>query len=156
MEGAQKYFEFKERCIFCDIIRQELNDGTRIIVENDKFVALSPFAARFPFETWVMPKRHNPAFENMKPENIPFFAEILKDILSRLAVALNNPAYNYVIHSSPVEINHKDEYHWHLEIMPKLTKVAGFEWGTGFYINPTTHEDAALYLREIKKPQPVV
>ncbi len=155
MEGAKKYYDYKERCIFCDIIKQEINDGTRIIVENDQFVALSPFAARFPFETWVLPKKHNPTFEAIKPETVPRFAEMLKEILCRISMALNNPAYNYVVHSSPVEIHNQNDYHWHLEIMPKLTKVAGFEWGTGFYINPTTPEDAALYLREIKKQQAV-
>jgi UDPglucose--hexose-1-phosphate uridylyltransferase len=153
MDGAKKYYDYKERCIFCDMIRQEINDGTRIITQNNDFVALAPFASRFPFETWIMPTSHNPYFESINPDLVKTFSEITKDVLQRISMALNNPSYNYVLHSSPVEIHHNSDYHWHMEIMPKLTKVAGFEWGTGFYINPTTPEDAAFYLREIKKPQ---
>lgn len=150
MEGMRKYYDYKERCIFCDIIRQELNEGTRVISSNEHFVAMEPFASRFPFETWILPKAHSPAFENIPQEQVITFAAILRDTLRRLSMALNNPAYNYVVHSSPVEMHSPHEYHWHLEIMPKLTKVAGFEWGTGFYINPTIPEDAANYLKEIK------
>jgi UDPglucose--hexose-1-phosphate uridylyltransferase len=153
MDGAKKYYDYKERCIFCDIVRQEVNDGSRVVTQNDGFVAMAPFCSRFPFETWILPKVHNPSFENIGPESITGFSMILKDVLQRISLALNNPSYNYVLHSSPVEVHHQNEYHWHLEIMPKLTKVAGFEWGTGFYINPTTPEDAAHYLREIKTPQ---
>jgi len=153
MEGARKYFEYKERCIFCDIARQEINDGSRVINKNDDFVAFEPFASRFPFETWILPTKHGAAFENIKPEQVTSFSSILRDTLSRISMALNNPAYNFVLHSSPVEIHPPYDYHWHLEIMPKLTKVAGFEWGTGFYINPTIPEDAAQYLRDIKKTQ---
>jgi UDPglucose--hexose-1-phosphate uridylyltransferase len=149
--GAKKYYEYKERCIFCDIVKQDIQEGTRVVTQNEHFFSVEPFASRFPFETWILPKAHNHAFENIRPEQVKSFAEILKDTLQRLSMALNNPSYNFVIHSSPVDDNSVNEYHWHLEIMPKLTKVAGFEWGTGFYINPTIPEDAAHYLREIKK-----
>lgn len=150
MEGAIKYYEYKERCIFCDIIRQEISDSSRVVGLNDYFVAITPFASRFPFETWILPRNHHAFFENIRPEQVSGLAQILKDTLGKLSKALNNPSYNYVIHSSPVDSTRRNEYHWHIEIMPKLTKVAGFEWGTGFYINPTTPEDAASYLREIK------
>jgi len=152
MDGARKYYDYKERCIFCDMIRQEINDSVRVVSQNEHFVGFEPFASRFPFETWIMPLKHNPSFENIRQEEVVTFAGILKETLSRLSIALNNPAFNFVLHSSPVEIHRPSDYHWHLEIMPKLTRVAGFEWGTGFYINPTTPEDAAQYLREINKP----
>jgi UDPglucose--hexose-1-phosphate uridylyltransferase len=134
------------------MVRQETNDDIRVIYRNDDFVAFEPFASRFPFETWILPYKHGPFFENIRPEQVTTFAEIIKDTLCRLSIALNNPAYNFVLHSAPVEMHSPYDYHWHMEIMPKLTKVAGFEWGTGFYINPTIPEDAAQYLKEIKKP----
>jgi len=147
--GSLKYFEYKERCIFCDIIRQETREESRIVSQNEKFVSMEPFASRFPFETWIIPKSHEASYENIQGPDIKSLAVILKDTLRRLALALNNPSYNYVLHSLPVERKYFNEYHWHLEIMPKLTKVAGFEWGTGFFINPTSPEDAARFLREI-------
>jgi UDPglucose--hexose-1-phosphate uridylyltransferase len=149
LEGAGKYYEYKERCIFCDIIRQEISENERVVLQNDSFISIEPFAPRFPFETWILPRKHSPAFEEIKREEIPALAIILKETLQRLAKALNHPPYNYVLHTSPVDLEHNEEYHWHIEIMPKLTRVAGFEWGTGFYINPTAPEDAATYLKEM-------
>lgn len=150
LEGAHKYYEYKERCIFCDIIRQEISENVRVVIQNDSFIAIEPFAPRFPFETWVLPKSHIADFEETKKADIPLLAKLLKEMLTRLSKALNNPPYNFLIHTSPIDTHHLEEYHWHIEIMPKLTRVAGFEWGTGFYINPTTPEDAAKYLKEIE------
>jgi len=150
VESASKYYDYKERCIFCDIIKQEISDDERVVIQNEHFISLEPFAPRFPFETWILPKKHSPAFENIKKDGIPALASILLETLQRLSKALNNPPYNYILHSSPVDNDYAEEFHWHIEIMPKLTKVAGFEWGTGFYINPTTPEDGAIYLKEIE------
>lgn len=149
LEGAGKYYEYKERCIFCDIIKQELSEKERVVLQNDSFISIEPFAPRFPFETWILPKKHSPAFEEINKEDISALGSILKETLQRLAKALNNPPYNYILHTSPVDSEYNEEYHWHIEIMPKLTRVAGFEWGTGFYINPTAPEDAATYLKEM-------
>jgi UDPglucose--hexose-1-phosphate uridylyltransferase len=149
LEGAGEYYEYKERCIFCDIIKQEISENERVVLQNDSFISIEPFAPRFPFETWILPKKHAPAFEEIKKEEVPALATILKETLQRLAKALNNPPYNYILHTSPVDHEYSEEYHWHIEIMPKLTRVAGFEWGTGFYINPTAPEDAASYLKEM-------
>ncbi len=146
--GAREYYDFKERCIFCDIIRQETESGIRVISENSDFIALSPFAPRFPFELWIVPKVHVSAFESSQKHEFEQLAVILKDMLLRLDKVLDNPAFNYIIHTSPVGEPTDDYYHWHLEIMPKLTKVAGFEWGTGFYINPTPPEESTKFLRE--------
>jgi UDPglucose--hexose-1-phosphate uridylyltransferase len=148
IEGSKKYYDYKERCIFCDIQRQEIQDGSRLITRNERFVAITPFASRFPFEVWVLPIKHKSQFENITDDEAGAFGEILKITLLKIAGALNNPAYNFMIHTSPVDGLSKNAYHWHVEIIPKLTKVAGFEWGTGFYINPTTPEDAAQFLRE--------
>jgi UDPglucose--hexose-1-phosphate uridylyltransferase len=148
VEGAREYHGYKERCIFCDIIRQEAENGTRVIAENQAMVALAPYAPRFPFEMWILPKAHQSAFEESQKFEFEQLAAMMKDMLTRLDTVLEFPPYNYIIHSSPLPDSSNDYYHWHLEIMPKLTKVAGFEWGTGFYINPTPPEESTKFLRE--------
>ena len=153
IDGANKYYDFKERCIFCDIIRQELTDKERVISDYGDFIAFSPFASRHPFETWLLPKQHLAHFTDLAPNNYIYLAEALKDVLNRLRVALNNPPFNFIIHTAPFGNEYDEVYHWHFEIIPKLTKVAGFEWGSGFYINPTKPEDAAGYMREIDSSQ---
>ena len=149
VRGAQAHYSLKERCIFCDIIRQETESGVRVIAENQGFIVLAPFAPRFPFEMWIIPKFHRCSFEESQKPELEQLAPILKDMLTRLDKVLDYPAYNYIIHSSPISEGAEDYYHWHFEIMPKLTKVAGFEWGTGFYINPTPPEESAKFVREV-------
>ncbi len=148
IEGSKNYFLYKDRCVFCDIIRQELQQRKRVIFENSHFISVAPFASRFPFETWILPKVHQPSYELEQGVLYAKAAEALSDILQRLKQVLDDPPYNYIIHTSSFPEQDRDYYHWHIEIMPKLTKVAGFEWGTGFYINPTPPEEAADYLRE--------
>lgn len=148
LEGAQKHFELKERCIYCDIIRQELSSARRVIYQTEQFVALAPFAARFPYETWILPKHHISHYEQMDAGLYGDLAHILKEILTRIGRALDEPPYNFVIHTYPVQEPDAVEYHWHLEIIPKLTKIAGFEWGSGFYINPVPPEAAAAHIRD--------
>lgn len=153
VDSAKRYFSEKERCIFCDMIRQEMESGVRVISENEHFIAMAPYAPRFPFETWLLPRMHASSFENTQSPMYANFARILKDTLQRLDAVLDHPAYNYVIHTSPIGEEINDHYHWHIEMMPKLTKVAGFEWGTGFYICPTPPEESARFLREAHVPQ---
>jgi len=149
MDGAKRYFEYRERCIFCDIIVQETKNRKRLICENNSFILICPFAPRFPFECWILPRNHLSNFEDATAEQLKDLAAILKDCLMRLKKALNTPPYNYVIHTAPITVRGIDFYHYHLEIIPVLTHIAGFEWGTGFYINPTGPEDSAAYLRNI-------
>lgn len=151
-DGAREYFNFRERCIFCDIIRQETESGIRVIADTPAFIAVAPFAPRFPFEIWIMPRVHQSAFEDSQKQEFEQLAVILKDMLMRLDKVLDYPAYNYIIHTSPIPETPNEHYHWHLEIMPKLTKIAGFEWGTGFHINPTPPEESAKFLREAAVP----
>ncbi|OGL43295.1 MAG: galactose-1-phosphate uridylyltransferase [Candidatus Schekmanbacteria bacterium RBG_13_48_7] len=148
LEGSKTYYNFKERCIYCDIIRQEIGQNVRVISENDRFINISPYASRFPFETWLLPKQHMSNFENIRHEDLFSLGEMLKDILMRIQKVLKDPPYNYLVHTAPFDFKNPEQYHWHFEIIPKLTRVAGFEWGTGFYINPTLPEDATRYLRE--------
>ncbi|MEW6368671.1 MAG: galactose-1-phosphate uridylyltransferase [Acidobacteriota bacterium] len=148
IDGCKTYYSFKERCIYCDIIKQESDVGTRVIAENSDFLAVSPFAPRFPFETWILPKNHGAYFEACQKHEYENLSKVVKDILMRMDRVLEFPPYNMLIQTSPFHEIVTDFYHWHIEIMPKLTKVAGFEWGTGFYLNPTLPEEAAKFMRE--------
>ncbi|MGH9470250.1 MAG: galactose-1-phosphate uridylyltransferase, partial [Terriglobia bacterium] len=120
LTGAKDYFEYKDRCIYCDVIRQEAQSGVRVIAENPAFVAIAPFASRFPFEMWVLPKSHQAAYEESLKFEYEQLALMLKDMLMRLDLVLEKPAYNYVVHSSPLPTTAQEYYHWHIEIMPKL------------------------------------
>ncbi|MBT4482563.1 MAG: DUF4921 family protein [Candidatus Latescibacteria bacterium] len=154
IDGSLAYYDYKMRCIFCDIISEEKRFGSRIVFENISFISFCPFASRFPFEIWLLPKRHMSGYDAMTRQETFELAECLGVTMKRLAVALGEPQYNWMMHLEPnseVPRNPwpdiKAHYHWHFEIIPKLTRVAGFEWGTGFYINPTAPEDAAEFLR---------
>ncbi|MEZ5401076.1 MAG: galactose-1-phosphate uridylyltransferase [Bryobacteraceae bacterium] len=148
LEGSLRYFDFRERCIFCDIVRQESRDGARAVLETDHFLALEPYAPRFPFETWIVPRKHASHFETADDAQLANLAWVMRMTMRKLDKVLEHPSYNYIIHTAPVQEGAMTYYHWHIEIIPKLTKVAGFEWGTGFYINPTPPEEAAHFLRE--------
>jgi len=148
MNGAKDYFEYKERCVFCDMVSQEKIENKRVIEENDNFIAFAPFASRFPFEVWVVPKKHLHNFGDISEIEVKEFSKILRNTLYRIYKVLDNPPYNFIIHTSPTYEEGKIYYHWHVEIMPRLTRIAGFEWGSGFYINPVPPEDAAKYLKE--------
>jgi UDPglucose--hexose-1-phosphate uridylyltransferase len=148
--GARRHMAVKERCVYCDIIRQDLTDGRRIIQEDPEVIALAPYAPRFAFETWLLPKHHGARFEEAPRQQHEGLARLLKAVLKRMDRALESPDYNLIVHTSPFAEDSSEVFHWHLEIMPKLTRVAGFEWGTGFYINPTSPEEAAQALRRAK------
>jgi UDPglucose--hexose-1-phosphate uridylyltransferase len=143
---SKQYFGYKERCIFCDIIRQESESGRRVISENEDFLALAPFAPRSPFETMILPRRHESQFA--PKSSFTLLAEILQKTLKQMDKVLDLPPYNMMFHTSPFRDEENEYYHWHIEIIPKLTKIAGFEWGSGFYINPTPPEEAAEFMRE--------
>ncbi|MCS7280428.1 MAG: galactose-1-phosphate uridylyltransferase [Desulfobacterota bacterium] len=150
MAGALTHFRLKERCIFCDIIAQEKDEKTRVVFENDRFLAISPYASRFPFEIWILPKNHESHFEKHAQSNSYLsLAEIFSVILKKYDKGLKRPPYNFIIHTSPLNTSYLPHYHWHIEIIPRLTRLAGFEWGTGFYINPTPPEEATSFLREV-------
>lgn len=149
MDGAKRYYEYRERCIFCDIVVQETKVRKRLISENNTFILICPFAPRFPFETWILPRNHMSNFEDASRNELNDLASILKDCLLRIKKALNIPPYNFIIHTTPITLRGIEFYHYHLEIIPVLTHIAGFEWGTGFYINPTAPEESASYLKNI-------
>ena len=160
LEAAREYYERKGRCVYCDVLRQELAMGDRVVEANDHFIVLSPFAARSPFELQIYPRRHCHDFTLMTGEEIDALSATLSRNLRRLRGALNNPAYNLMIQTAP-NLNPQpgrpghwgtiaQDFHWRIDILPRLTNIAGFEWGTGFYINPVAPESVPGYLNEIE------
>ena len=150
IEGARHHYNEKERCVFCDIIRQEMSAGRRVIHENGDVVAIAPYASRVPFETWVLPRSHASRFEDAPPQVLASLAGMLKSLVGRMNQALETPPYNLIIHSGPLSEDTSPFFHWHVELMPRVSRVAGFEWGSGFYINPTSPEEAAEVLRAVR------
>ncbi|HSB07358.1 MAG TPA: galactose-1-phosphate uridylyltransferase [Thermodesulfobacteriota bacterium] len=148
LEEAARYYDDHGCCVYCDLIEEELSIGKRIVMETERFVVLHPFASRFPFETWIIPKTHQASFGLISMEDSKSFAKVLKTTLFKLYSKLNDPDYNYVIHTAPIKDEGEDYYHWHLQITPRLTTPAGFEMGSGMYINIVFPEDTAQFLRE--------
>lgn len=146
--GAERYFLNENKCVFCEVLAFELSENRRIIQENDEFISFSPYASRVPFEVCISPKKHQERFNLIEEDQINKLAEILKQTLVYFDKALNYPPFNLILHSAPLQKDSSDYYHWHIEIMPKLTTLAGFELGSGFFINPTPPEDAAQFLRQ--------
>jgi UDPglucose--hexose-1-phosphate uridylyltransferase len=141
------YFERHGQCVFCAMIEAELSDGARVVFDSEAFVAFCPFASQFPYEIWVLPKRHDGSFEWTEDGEIRELARAVRDIVARTESVLDSPAFNFLIHTSPFRLCPVSYFHWHLEFFPRLTKTAGFEWGAGDYINTVSPEDAASSLR---------
>ncbi len=156
LDGAKHYYDYKERCIFCDLIREEIRLRERVVLESPHFIVFCPYAARFPFEFWILPKRHNCSFKDVTEEERRDLSETLSVMLKKLRRLLGNPPYNYVIHTAPSRIprrNHwhtlGEDFHWHIEVMPRIRSLSSFELGSGMYTLTTSPEDAAKYLKEV-------
>ncbi len=147
LDGCLRYFDYKERCVFCDIIRQERSQDMRLVDENEDFITICPFAPRSPFEMWVLPKRHQSRFISMDDQQLFQLAKLFSSTMKKLDRVLPNVPYNFMLHTAPLRDSHLEHYHWHIEIMPKVSTVAGFEWGTGFHINTVPPEEAASILK---------
>lgn len=150
-EALRWYDEFGE-CLFCQVLRSELEDEERIVVETDHFVSLVPYASLSPFHMWIFPRRHMASFGEIQPVEIADLGRNLQETLARLYYGLDNPDFNYTIRTAPSENRYVKYYHWYISLVPRLTKTAGFEIGTGFFINPTIPEKDAECLREVKLP----
>jgi len=158
LKSARKHFKRKERCLFCDLIHQELELGARIAIETDRYVALNPYASAMPFETWILPRRHGHDFATADDAELRGLAVILGDLLRRIRWLLEDPPFNLVLHTAPSphpRSGHPDDwstiehdFHWHLELVPRISRRAGFEWGSGYTINPTAPEEAARHLKQ--------
>lgn len=152
LDGSREYYRYKERCVYCDIVRQETGSTERLVMENASFIAFEAYASQFPFETWILPKKHGAAYSDIDRNQIMDLAKILRGTLYKIYQALDDPPFNYILHTAPITNESKTFYHWHIEIIPRLTQPAGFEWGTGMYINPTVPEISAASLREVEVP----
>ncbi len=159
LRSAYEHYDQKERCLYCDVVEQEISDGSRIVAMDDQIVAFCPYASRVPFEMHVYPRRHQHDYRLATDTLLGALSRTLGDILERMRVALNAPPYNLILHTSPNPASGAKrgywqtidaDFHWHFEIFPRLTRIAGFEWGTGFHINPVAPETAAQYLREVR------
>ena len=148
LKGAEHYHQYRGRCVFCDMISQEYQDKERIVAENTTFLAFCPYAPRYAFETWIIPKGHSADFVSADETIQSHLAQILQEVLRKIKNVLGNPSYNYYFHTAPIGQSNLPYYHWHIEIIPKLTRSVGFEWGTGLHIVPTFPQDAARFLRE--------
>jgi len=159
---AIAHYEREERCIFCDVLRAETEGGDRLVDERDGFVVWAPYASRFPFELVACPRTHSHDFTSMTSEQREGLARTLKRTLARLRTLLGDVPYNLVLRTAPNTTRRPEEpapwpslpsaVHWRIAIMPRLPRIAGFEWGTGLYINPMPPEQAAGYLRDIELP----
>ena len=150
LAACKKFFDYRGRCLLCDIALQELEQKNRLVIDSGQFIAFQPYAARTPFETCIVPKNHASHFESINQSLCEELAYILKRAMLKIEKGLKNVAYNYMIFTAPFDAGELAHFHWHIEIVPRLTRVAGFEWGTGFYINPVPPEDAAEFLRGVK------
>ena len=147
LDRARAYYDYRERCLFCDILRQELEQRTRLVVDSEHVLALAPFAARFPFETWLFPRRHAAGFERADEAEQRDLAGVLRAVLRRLDRAIGDPPFTLVMHSAPFREGESPSYHWHVEIMPTLSH-AETAWRGGLAVNPVPPEDAARFLRD--------
>ena len=155
LEGAHQHWADHDRCPFCHVGESVLDARERWVAGNDDVLAYTPYASRFPFEMRVAPRRHGAHFEESTEAMGDAIADVLRRTLQKLDRALDRPPYNLVIHTAPFDEGDLDYYHWHIEIIPALSYMAGFEWGTGCHINPTSPERAAEHLRRVSLETPV-
>jgi len=148
-EKAAIHFDDKGTCVYCDVIQESLRVRSRLIMETQRFAAFHPFASRAPFETWILPKDHEASFGSISAEETREFAGILKKVLGQLYQGLKNPDFNYIIHTAPIKDEEEEYFHWHLQILPRLVTPAGFELGTGMFINTALPEETAEFIRQL-------
>jgi UDPglucose--hexose-1-phosphate uridylyltransferase len=146
LHGSERYYELTGQCVYCAMVEHELEEKVRVVAENEDFVAITFFAARFPFEIWILPKVHQSMYEEVTASQLENLAEILRTNLEQLNLTLKDPALNFYIHSLPTTSERSDYYHWHLEIAPRVTKYGGFEIGGGTIIDVVSPEQAAGFL----------
>jgi UDPglucose--hexose-1-phosphate uridylyltransferase len=151
LDCAKAYFNRNNQCMFCKIVEKERDEKIRVVSENEDFIAFCPFFSRSPFEIVILPVKHRPDFNKIKPGEIKNLSAILKNLMAKLSKVLGDYPFNFLIHTSPINRQNRTSsldnfYHWHIEFLPKLGEIAGFEWATGSYINPLLPEEAARRL----------
>jgi len=148
-EVAMRYYDKNGRCLYSDLVNYELKSGKRIVMDTENFVAFHPFASQRPFETWILPKKQLASFGSVTDKDLENLAHILRINLIKLYRGLNDPDFNYVIDTAPVSDENKLYYMWHMRIIPRLTEIAGFEIGSGIYINTAVPEETAQFMRDL-------
>lgn len=151
LRDAREYYAENGECVYCKMVKEEIKAQERIVIENKNFISIEPYAAFSPFHTWILPKKHKSSFGEISEEEIKDLAFILKETLAKLYYGLGNPDYNYCIRSSPFKDKETDYFHWYIAIIPRITKPAGFEVGSGMFINTSLPEQCAKFLREVKE-----
>lgn len=149
LTGGMDYYRQNQRCVYCDMIEQEQAAELRVVDRSANFIAFCPYASRFSYETWVLPIGHESHFDKITLDRLSELGEFVRRCIARIEALIGVPAYNYVVHSAPFDMHGIDHYHWNIEILPRIAKAGGFEWGTGFHINSVPPEDAALTLRNV-------
>ena len=150
LESSQKFHARRGKCVFCELIREDLQDRSRVVVESQNFLAICPFAPRFAYEIWVLPKFHDSRYDAIDLAQLEELAGVMLTTIGKLDLVLNEPAFNYYLHTSPLRSENLPHYHWHFEILPRIARQAGFEWGSGCFINAVLPEKAAADLRAAK------
>lgn len=148
LEQAVLHFDKYGSCVFCDMLAEELRQEERIIIDSENFVAFCPFAARSPFECRVYPKKHSASFVAINDEELTELGSVLRELLGKIYFGLGNPDYNYILRSSPIGDEDTRHLHWYMVVIPKISIPAGFEIGSGIYINTVAPEESARFLRE--------
>lgn len=141
-------------CVYCEMIAEEMHQEARLVTTSEKFVAFVPFASRSPFEVRILPKDHRASFGDVSDEELDDLAGVLKTVLYKMHSGLGDPDYNYIVHSSPVGDEDVRYFHWYIGIIPRLTTAAGFEMGSGIYINVMAPERCAQLLRDVEAAAP--
>jgi UDPglucose--hexose-1-phosphate uridylyltransferase len=149
-DTATRYHDDTGECVYCAVRDEELRRRERIVLETDGFVAFHPYASSVPFETWILPRRHDSSFGHIEDEAIADLAHVLQTLLRKMYVGLGNPDFNYIIHTAPIEDEDKHYYIWHVQILPRLTLQAGFELGSGMHINVALPEETAAFMRALE------
>jgi UDPglucose--hexose-1-phosphate uridylyltransferase len=147
LAGGAAFLERTGECAWCRLTADALAPASRLVAQNEAFVAFCPPAARFAYETWIVPRRHASHFHADEELSFAQLAQLMGRVIGALERLIPGLAYNYIIHSAPFDTHSPDHYHWHIEIIPRVASFAGFEWGTGCYINPVLPEAAAETLR---------
>jgi UDPglucose--hexose-1-phosphate uridylyltransferase len=149
LEAAKNHYAATGQCVYCEILRRERESGARVVLENDRFLVFCPFASRVAGETWIVPTAHSSSFVSLAQSDLTSSAHALLETMRRLSGGFRQPAFNYFLHTNPLHEPDNGYYHWHLEVLPKLQYVAGFEWGSGMYMNSLPPEHAARLLRDV-------
>ncbi|MFV2066063.1 MAG: DUF4931 domain-containing protein [Pirellulales bacterium] len=147
LAASRAFYERHNRCIYCRLVSEEIETGDRLVHRTDQLVAFCPFASRFAYETWIVPRYHASHFEDSESEELNLLAVVLRRILKRIETVVASSAYNVILHTAPFDTDGLPHYHWHIEVLPQTSRPAGFEWGTGMAVNPVPPAKAALLLK---------